>query len=178
MPNRPEIPDKILAETKYLRLVDRDGWYFVERPIGSGVVVIVAVTPERKLVLVEQHRPALGGSVIELPAGIVGDEVGQEAEEMESAARRELLEETGFHAADVRRIGTAASAPGISSELATFFLATGLRKVGAGGGVAHESITVVEVPLDEVNDWLTARAAAGALIAVKVWAGLWFARSL
>jgi ADP-ribose pyrophosphatase len=167
--------DRVLAETKYLRLVDRGGWYFVERPFGSGVVALVAVTKQRKLVLVEQHRPALGGSVIELPAGLVGDEPGHEAEQMETAARRELLEETGYAAEAVERIVTSATGPGISSELITFFRATGLTKVGAGGGVAAENITVIEVPLDEVHGWLLDRVRAGAVVAVKVWAGLWFA---
>jgi ADP-ribose pyrophosphatase len=170
------VPDRILAETKYLRLVDRGGWYFVERPFATGVVVLVAVTPDRKLVLVEQHRPALGGNVIELPAGLAGDEPGHEAEEMESAARRELLEETGYRAQTIERIVAAATGPGISSEMITFFRATGLEKVGAGGGVAAENITVIEVPLEGAEAWLLERARAGAIIAVKVWAGLWFAR--
>jgi ADP-ribose pyrophosphatase len=167
---------RILAETKFLRLIDRDGWYFVERPFGSGVVALVAITPERKLVLVEQHRPALGGNVIELPAGLAGDEPGHEGEELEIAARRELLEETGYTARTMESIFAGATGPGMSSEILTFFRATGLEKVGAGGGVAAENISVIEVPLDEVDAWLMARARAGAIIAVKVWAGLWFAR--
>jgi ADP-ribose pyrophosphatase len=171
------VADRILAETKFLRLIDRDGWYFVERPFGSGVVALVAITPERKLVLVEQHRPALGGNVIELPAGLVGDEPGHEGEALETAARRELLEETGYRAETMERIVAGATGPGMSSEILTFFRATGLEKVGAGGGVAAENISVIEVPLDEIDTWLMAKALAGATIAVKVWAGLWFARN-
>jgi ADP-ribose pyrophosphatase len=171
------VADRILAETKFLRLIDRDGWYFVERPFGSGVVALVAITPERKLVLVQQHRPALGGSVIELPAGLAGDEPGHESEALETAARRELLEETGYRAETMERIVAGATGPGMSSEILTFFRATGLEKVGAGGGVASENISVIEVPLDEIDTWLMAKARAGATIAVKVWAGLWFARN-
>ena len=168
--------DRILAETKYLRLIDRDGWYFVERPTGSGVVVLVATTDDGKLILVEQHRPALDRTIIELPAGLVGDEVGFESEVAESAARRELWEETGYQAASVTPIVTGATAPGISSEELMFFRATGLEKTGPGGGVPGEEITVIEVPLEEVDAWLRARIHAGATVAVKVWAGLWFAR--
>jgi ADP-ribose pyrophosphatase len=167
--------DRVLAETKYLRLVDRDGWYFVERPVGSGVVVLVAITNDRKLVLVEQFRPALGRSIIELPAGLVGDELGHEAEGMEAAARRELLEETGYAAESVTPIVSSISAPGISSEVVSFYKCTGLTKVGKGGGVASEQIEVVEVPLDGAHAWLMARAHAGDPVAVKVWAGLWLA---
>jgi ADP-ribose pyrophosphatase len=171
-----EKTDRILAETKYLRLIDRAGWYFVERPIGSGVVALVAVTNEQNLVLVEQYRPALGRTVIEIPAGLVGDEAGNEAEAMEGAARRELIEETGYEATAMELIGSSVTAPGISSEIVTFFRAGGLRKVGAGGGVEHERITVIEVPLVEADTWLKQRARDGAVIAVKVWAALWFAR--
>jgi ADP-ribose pyrophosphatase len=170
------VADRILAETKYLRLVDREGWYFVERPVGSGVVVLVAITNDRKLVLVEQFRPALGRTIIELPAGLVGDEVGHESEGMEAAARRELIEETGYAADTITPIVDSISAPGISSEVVTFYKATGLTKVGEGGGVASEQIAVVEVPLDGAHAWLMARAKAGDPVAVKVWAGLWFAQ--
>jgi ADP-ribose pyrophosphatase len=70
---------------------------------------------------------------------------------------------------------TCASAPGLASEVMTLFRASGLRKQGPGGGVGGESIVVHEVPLAEVHDWLKARAEAGALVAIKVYAGLYFA---
>jgi ADP-ribose pyrophosphatase len=168
--------DRILAETKYLRFIDRDGWFFVERPESKGVVALLAITDEDRIVLVEQHRPAIGSRVIELPAGLVGDEAGSEAESMETAAERELLEETGYAASGFERIGSAVTAPGLSSEEVTFFYARGLRKVGPGGGVDQEQIRVIEVKLDEVPAWLNEQSRAGAAIAVKVWAGLWFAQ--
>jgi len=46
--------------------------------------------------------------------------------------------------------------------------------VHAGGGVGHENITVHEVPLSEVHDWLAAKASEGLLIEPKVYAGLYF----
>jgi ADP-ribose pyrophosphatase len=167
--------DRILAETKYLRLVDRDGWFFCERPSSQGVVALLAITDDDHIVFVEQHRPAIGRKVIELPAGLVGDEVGHEDEPMERAAERELLEETGYAAGKIERIDVGVTAPGLSSEEVTFFLATGLRKVGAGGGVAGEEIRVIEVRRDAASAWLSEQSRAGAAIAVKVWAGLWFA---
>jgi ADP-ribose pyrophosphatase len=167
--------DRILCETPYLRFVDRDGWYFVQRPHGGGVVLIVPVTDDGRLVLIEQHRPAVGGLCIELPAGLVGDEEGLADEPRAQAAERELLEEAGYSARELRELVTCASSPGLSSELITFYLATGLTKTGDGGGVGSESILVHEVPLADVEAWLEARARDGRIINAKVYAGLWFA---
>jgi ADP-ribose pyrophosphatase len=167
--------DRILAETKFLRLVDRDGWYFVERPHGSGVVMVVAVTDEGRLILVEQHRPAMGLTVIELPAGLAGDLAEHADEPLEAAARRELLEETGYEAAGMDFIASASTSPGMTSEVVTFFRARGLRRVGSGGGVDGEQIRVHEVPLADADAWLAARAAGGTPISVKVYAGLYWA---
>lgn len=168
--------DRILAETKFLRFVDRDGWFFVERPESQGVVALVAITDDDRIVLVEQHRPALDRQVIELPAGLVGDEVGHEGEPLESAAQRELIEETGYQADRIELIGSAVTAPGLTNEEVTFFYASGLRKVGPGGGVADEQIKVIEVKLNDASSWLSKQSGTGKAVAVKVWAALWFAQ--
>ncbi len=57
---------RTLAETNSIRLVERDGWSYVERVNASGVVCIVACTDEGKIVLIEQYRPPVGRNVIEL----------------------------------------------------------------------------------------------------------------
>jgi ADP-ribose pyrophosphatase len=167
--------DRILAETPYLRFIDRDGWAFVERPNATGVVMIVALTDDRRLILVEQPRPPLGTTVIELPAGLVGDEPGMADEPLAQAARRELLEETGYEAAVVEPLGAFATSPGMTPELVSLFRARGLRRVAAGGGVAGERIRVHEIPLDEAPAWLQTRAAGGTPISIKVFAGLYWA---
>jgi ADP-ribose pyrophosphatase len=61
----------------------------------------------------------------------------------------------------------------LTSELVTFFLASRLQRRHAGGGVAHEKITVHEVPFGEVNHWLTMKAKAGVLVDPKIYAGLY-----
>src|SRR5215217_1288754 len=95
--SKPQPPTTI-AEGKRVRLVRRGDWEFVTRKKSSGIVAIVAVTDDYKLVLVEQYRPPVAKSVIELPAGLAGDEAGHEQEDLLTAARRELLEETGYEA--------------------------------------------------------------------------------
>ena len=77
---------KTLYEGKFVRFVDLDGWEFVERHGASGIVIIIAVTDARRLVLVEQFRPAMGKQVVELPAGLAGDIEGQEDEALITAA--------------------------------------------------------------------------------------------
>ncbi len=138
----------------------------------------MAVTDDGRLVLIEQPRPALGGVAVELPAGLVGDTPGDESEEAATAANRELAEETGYEASRIEQVAHGPSSPGLTSECISIFVATGLRKVGPGGGDGNEQITVFEVPLAEVEAWLGERIARGAHVDLKVYAGLYFARRL
>jgi ADP-ribose pyrophosphatase len=119
-------------------------------------------------------QPPVHARTIELPAGIVGDEDGLKDESYEEAARRELMEETGYEPAKVELLMAGPSSAGLTSEITTLLRASGLRRVGVGGGVAHESITVHEVPLKDVPAWLAAKAKTGVLIEPKVYAGLYF----
>jgi ADP-ribose pyrophosphatase len=168
--------DRILATTPFLRLIDRDGWIFVERPNSTGVVTIIPLTPERRLLLVEQFRAPLGRKVIEFPAGLMGDERGHENEDPVASARRELIEETGYEARDLEMVATTATSPGMANELVHFILAWNLVRVGAGGGVGSENIVVHEVPLADARVWLREQEGKGLVIAAKVFAGLYFAR--
>jgi ADP-ribose pyrophosphatase len=170
------VEDRELARGRFLRFVVRDGWEFADRIGITGIVGIVAVTDDAKLVLVEQHRPPVGARVIELPAGLVGDEAGTEQEDLVTGARRELREETGYEAARCEVLARGPTSPGTTSEIIALLLATGLTRVGPGGGHGGESLTVHEVPLGRAEEWFTAREAEGILVDVKVYAGLWFAR--
>ena len=87
---------RLLAEGKYLRLVAQSGWEWVERVNASGAAVIAAVTGDERLVLVEQYRIPMQCRVLDLPAGLVGDDPAAAGEAMIDAARRELFEETGY----------------------------------------------------------------------------------
>ena len=167
--------DRILAETQFLRMVDRDGWTFVERPNSRGVVTILPLTPERKLLFVEQFRAPLACKVIEFPAGLMGDEPGHEHEDPVASARRELIEETGYEARDLMLVSSSATSPGMANELVHFVLAWNLVRVGAGGGVAGEKIIVHEIPIADSHAWLAAQERRGLVIAAKVYAGLYFA---
>jgi ADP-ribose pyrophosphatase len=168
-------PSRIIAESRFLRMVERDGWFFVERPNCTGVVTIVPLTRERRLIFVEQFRPPLQRRVIEFPAGLMGDELGHEKEDPLRAAQRELREETGYEARDLELVLSSATSPGLANELVHFVLAWNLDRVGRGGGVEGEDIVVHEVPMADVPVWLRQREAEGLILAAKVYAGLYFA---
>lgn len=163
----------MIGRGRYLEVVDEEGWEYVRRHSTSGVVVILATTDEDQLVLVEQPRIPVHRRTIELPAGLVGDVADNGAESMLEAARRELEEETGFRAARWERVFEVPSAVGMSAELATFYRATGLTRVGSGGGDSTEEITVHIVDVAEVASFLSAKEAAGLLIEPKVYAALY-----
>jgi ADP-ribose pyrophosphatase len=165
---------KIIASGKHVRLVSRDGWEYVERHNVTGIVGIVAVTPENKLILVEQHRTPVGKNVIELPAGLAGDIPGGETEALATAARRELLEETGYEAAEMLHISDGAVSAGITNEIVSLFEARGLKRTTQGGGDGSENIRVHEIPVAEVPGWLRARQKDGLLVDWKIHAGLYF----
>ena len=151
----------------------RGHWEYVERTNAEGVsVVIVAATPERKLLFVEQTRVPLQGRTIEMPAGLVGDT--DSGESLLLAAERELLEETGWRAGRIEHLMTGPSSAGMSTERMAFVRATALERVHAGGGDESEDILVHEIDVDEAPRWLAAKLAEGYEIDAKVWAGLYF----
>ncbi|WP_246372820.1 NUDIX hydrolase [Marilutibacter spongiae] len=161
-----------LYEGQWLRLNRRGKWEFAERTHGKGMaVIIIAVTPDDRVVFVDQFRAPLGSRTIEMPAGLVGDDHADDT--LASAARRELIEETGWEAARVDVLLVGPTSSGMSNERIAFVRALDLTRVGAGGGVDDEDITVHEIPRAEAPAWLMARQAEGYELDLKLWAGLW-----
>lgn len=169
-------PDKrILATGRHLRLMSENGWEYAERTNASGVVVIVAVTDDGKLLLIEQFRPPVGRHVVDCPAGLAGDIPGQAQEDLAEAAHRELVEETGYEAREMTYLGEGPSSAGMTSEILTFFRASGLRKVGDGGGDSDEKIKVHEIPLTQFAAWCRRMDGPKRYIDTKIFAGLYLA---
>jgi ADP-ribose diphosphatase len=169
-----EIEKRVIADGKHIRLVARGKWEYAERKKVSGIVGIVAVTDDRKLILVEQFRAPVNARVIEIPAGLAGDIEGSEDEALEIAAKRELSEETGYEAKTMTRLTEGAVSAGMTSEVITLFRATGLARSGKGGGEGSEQIEVHEIPLDQVHVWIQQREKQGAIVDLKVYAGMFF----
>jgi ADP-ribose pyrophosphatase len=165
-----QFPRTTVSTGKFLAFVKEGSWEYAHRPNA----IIVAVTEEGKLLLVEQYRIPVHARTIELPAGIIGDEPGRTNEAHAEAARRELVEETGYEAGQIKALTHGPASSGLASETVTLFLATKLRRLGPGGGVGHEDITVHEVSLRDMDPWLAAKAKTGCLVDPKVYAGLYF----
>ena len=163
-----------LFNGQWLRLRKRGRWEFAERTNPGGGVIIVAVTADERILFVEQWREAISAKTIEMPAGLVGDRDGAPGESAVDAARRELLEETGYRAGRVEFLMAGPSSAGMSNEVIAFVRAFDLVREGAGGGDRTEDIVVHEIPRAEAAVWLVQKSREGFSIDPKLFAGLYF----
>jgi ADP-ribose pyrophosphatase len=141
-----------LFETPYfalrsdrLRLPDgtiKDPYYVIERPDAA---IIFPLTKEDEVVLVRQYRPPLERMELGLPAGLV-----EEGERPEAAARRELLEETGYSGGEWEPLGSLASSPSLKDNWAYLFLARGVEETSAPDLDEHELVEVVKASVGEL----------------------------
>lgn len=170
--NRNDDIPEVLYEGQWLRICRRGQWEYAERTHGNGMaVIIIAVTPDDEVLFVEQMRVPLGKRTIEMPAGLVGDDHANDT--LEAAAHRELIEETGWRPERVDVLLVGPTSAGMSSERIAFVRATGLVRVGDGGGVDGEDITVHHVPRTQAPAWLMRKQREGYELDMKLWAGLW-----
>lgn len=158
---------EIMWEGRFITAKRVGKWEYVSRSRGIRAAVILGID-EGHVLLVEQYRVPLGKSCIELPAGLVGDHDDNPDEDASLAAVRELEEETGYRAATIENCGEFYSSPGMVSESFSLFKASGLTKVGDGGGTDGEDITVHRVALTELGDFIATKRQAGFAIDVKL----------
>jgi len=177
MPDQPffQTPRETLFKTRWLAVHRIGHWDFVERPNADCCVAILPITPRGEIVLVEQFRIPVQKRVIEIPAGLVGDEEDHRDEALAETAARELLEETGYRAGRVEPLLASPTSAGMTSETTHFFLATDLVREHHGGGTGAEDIQTHIVPLDSLRDWLATQENAGLAIDCKIHAALWAA---
>ena len=130
----------VLKSREYLisgRVVRRDIVHFGE------AVAIVPLLNESEVVLLKQFRAPVNTWVYEVPAGLI-----EEGEDVVSAARRELIEETGYDAGVVKKVLSVYTAPGYSDEVLHIVVARDLRYVGARPEPG-ELIQVIKLSVDE-----------------------------
>ena|SRR5687768_1489192 len=109
-------------------------------------VNIVAITPEKKIVVVQQYRFGVGKTTTEIPAGIIDT-----GEMPEQAAIRELKEETGYSAASWKYLGWVETNPAFLNNLCHQWLALDVVKISLPELDEGEEISVTELSLEEVR---------------------------
>ena len=122
----------------------RHTFFVIENP---NWVNVIALTKDEKVVLIEQYRQGVEGIILEIPGGMI-----DENEEPETAARRELLEETGFSAQEIIFLGKSSPNPALQSNTMFHFLAVGCEKTHETALDEHESMITKLVALDEIKD--------------------------
>ena len=166
-----------LYRGKFLELATRGKWEFVRRVNAEGnspsAVGIVAVTADRRMVLITQLRVPVGRVCVEIPAGLVGDTSTKEG--WKGAALRELREETGYAAEDMEFLTEGPTSAGLTDECIRMVRAIGVRQAGAPEPDGDEQIEVFAVPLQDVEGFLHRRRVEGKLIDPKVYAAFYFA---
>ncbi|MEQ1641110.1 MAG: NUDIX hydrolase [Novosphingobium sp.] len=163
-----ENQEQIVWQGKFITAKVKGKWEYVSRSRGIKAAVILAIDDDDHILLVEQFRVPLGRPCLELPAGLIGDDDSAPDEDVVTAAIRELEEETGYTAARMEIAGEFYSSPGMISESFTLLRAYGLSRIGPGGGVEGENITVHRVALSKLPQFVEAARNRGLGIDVRL----------
>ncbi|MEK5441965.1 MULTISPECIES: NUDIX hydrolase [unclassified Fredinandcohnia] len=116
-----------------------------------GAVAILAITDEKKIVMVQQYRKALDKVIVEIPAGKL-----EKGEAPEITARRELEEETGYDCETLTPLISFYTSPGFADELVHLFIAKDLKKIENPASLDEdEFVDVLEVSLEEALELLS-----------------------
>ena len=153
---------RTVIEGKHLKFVEKDFrtnsgkngiWETVERKniYHKGAVIIVALTKKKQLILEKNWRVPSESFVIQFPAGL-SDKKGESEEE---AARRELLEETGYQAKKLIPIISAPASPALTSTRVSYFFAPEVEYTGNTNREDAEEIEVLKIPIKKIGDFLS-----------------------
>lgn len=148
------------------RLMMPDGtvhpeYYVLEYPTWVNVI---AIDREGRFVMVRQYRHGLDDIFTELVAG-----VAEEGEEPLEAARRELMEETGYEGGEWELLTVLSANPGSQNNLTYSFIARGVEPAGERHLDATEDVVVVVLSRDELFNLLNSSQMKQALMAAPLW---------
>ena len=132
-----------------------------------GASIVLAIDDEDRVLCLWQYRHAVKHTLVQLPAGLLD----VEGEDPVDVARRELVEEAGFEAASWTHLLSTYSSPGISAEMAHYYLARDLTDVGRGDFEPEHEEAEMEaawVPFDDLLEAVLAGRVTDAHLALAV----------
>ena len=148
---------------------EREANFFViENP---DWVNIIALTKEMQVVLIEQYRQGIENVILEIPGGMI-----DAGETPEAAARRELLEETGYASDEFVYLGKSHPNPAINNNTLHHFLALNVEKIEEVAFDEHESVVTRHAPLPEIPALIKSGAISHSLVvaAFQYFSFYWF----
>lgn len=175
--------DEEMWKGRFLRVIKRPftniesgksgHWELIKREVHGRIVAVMAVTPEKEVILVKIFRVPLKQYVLECAAGLP-DRPGESEVEL---AARELLEETGYQCDKLEEVISGPLNGGLINDILVFFLGTGARKVAETDHENAEDIEVIKIPYAELEHYLR-NPPDGMLVDLKIWALLPFLAKL
>ena len=150
------IGKKLVYKGEYLKVIQKEyltktkkrgNWDYIER---KGAVIIFALTKEKEVILEKIFRIPLGSFSLELPGGML-DKKGESACQ---AAKRELLEETGYLAKKLTPVFQWPLEPSLVPDEAILFFAPDVEFKEKTDGEDSEEIEVLKVPLEKLEEFL------------------------
>lgn len=143
------------------RGVDIDDFYVLEYPTWVNVI---AITTDGYFIIEQQYRHGIRSKVYELCAGVC-----EKDEKPMDAARRELLEETGFGGGQWSLIGKFAPNPNSMNNWCYSFLAKGVSKIQDANQEPTEDIRVFQVKKDELLSMMTKGEIVEGVMLAPLW---------
>ncbi len=144
---------EIICHGQFLKLrrdVNSNGvWEWAQVKDYKSSVVVLPTTEDGKVILEKQYRYPVGNYVLGLPAGLV-----ENGENPEDCARRELEEETGYIARDLKFLFSGYLCPGLTNVIAHYYYAPNVVREGKINLEPLEDIEIIEVPIDDVFEFL------------------------
>ena len=152
-------------------------WEAVERINCDGIVAIIPITKEGEVLMIRQFRPALNSYVIEFPAGL-----NDKGETLVDAARRELIEETGYMSETFELLAESPVSSGLSAEVLTVYLARDATPASLSLRERHpieetEDIEVIRTPLTSVYETIEEFRGRGDAADLKIYGFIELARN-